>query len=200
MANSPTKSSGAAQQTGGTDFNQTTLRQDADSLVGEAKDAAKKLASEATNQANELADEAKARIADAADKAKGLASEQKDLLASQIGGVADAMKRAADDLEASNGASAGYARTIADNANQLSSLIRENDVDRLMQMAQDFGRRQPVAFMGAAALLGFAASRFLRASASRPQPAIDDNYAEDYQTANSTYQDSSSSGLPAGGL
>jgi hypothetical protein len=35
-------------------------------------------------------------------------------------------------------------------------------------MAQDFGRKQPAAFIGAAALLGFVASRFVMASANRP--------------------------------
>ena len=58
---------------------------------------------------------------------------------------------------------------IADNAEKLSSLVRDNDVDQLLAIAQDFGRRQPVAFLGAAALLGFAASRFVTASAQRSQ-------------------------------
>ena len=45
--------------------------------------------------------------------------------------------------------------------------MRNRDVDDLIAMAEDFGRRQPVAFMGAAALAGFLASRFLLASAKR---------------------------------
>jgi hypothetical protein len=47
-------------------------------------------------------------------------------------------------------------------------------------MVQDFGRRQPAAFMGAMALMGFAASRFLMASAQRQAPA---SLGEDYSGA-----------------
>jgi hypothetical protein len=72
---------------------------------------------------------------------------------------------------------------IADNAEKLSAAIRDNDVDQLLGMAQDFGRRQPVAFMGAAALLGFAASRFVTASAKRrsDQAASTNTAAPSYQ-------------------
>jgi hypothetical protein len=62
---------------------------------------------------------------------------------------------------------------IADNAERLSGAIRDKSVDQLIGMAQDFGRKQPAAFIGAAALLGFVASRFVMASASRPVDAPD---------------------------
>lgn len=146
-----------------------TLRHDARSVVETAKTEFDKVAEEATAQASDLAEQAKAQIADVADKAKGLATEQKDLLADQISGVADAMQRVAGDLESSNASSAQYARMIADGATRLTDTVRDNDVDAIVNMAQDFGRKQPVAFMGAAALLGFAASRFLLASAKREQ-------------------------------
>ena len=138
----------------------TALKAEAHSLVGD-------VVSEATDQVGHLADEAKTQAAAAVDKAKGIAGEQKDLLAGQIEGVADAMQRVAGDLETNNGSGAQYARMIADNAEKLSSTIKNNDVDALVNMAQDFGRRQPAAFVGLAALLGFAASRFILASGAR---------------------------------
>jgi hypothetical protein len=143
------------------------LGADANALLDEAKSTAGKLAGEAREQAANLADRAKAELGDATDKVRSLASDQKEMLASQVSGVADAVGRAASELEQNNGSSAHYARMIADSAEKLSSTIRDNDVDQLLGMAQDFGRRQPVAFMGAAALLGFAASRFVLASAKR---------------------------------
>jgi hypothetical protein len=144
-----------------------TIKSDANAALGEARDVAGKIAGEATDQVSQLADQAKEQVAQQADKLKGLAGEQKDLLAAQIGGVADAMEKVATELEANNGSSAHYARLIADNAEQVSTTIRQNDVDALLNMAQDFGRKQPAAFVGVAALLGFAASRFLLASANR---------------------------------
>ena len=143
------------------------LAADAHALVDEAKSTAGKVVEEAKDQVASLTDRAKEELGAATDKAKSLASDQKDLLAEQVGGVAEAIGKAATDLEQSNGPSAQYARMIADNAEKLSSAIRDNDVDQLLGIAQDFGRRQPVAFMGAAALLGFVASRFVLASAQR---------------------------------
>jgi hypothetical protein len=144
-----------------------TLKRDARAVADEATNVAEEIKSEASAQVEQLTEEAKEQLSQATDKVRGLASEQKDLLAAQIGDVASAMERVASDLEANNGASAQYARMIADRAGKLSSSIRDNSVDQLLDMAQDFGRRQPAAFLGAAALLGFAASRFLTASANR---------------------------------
>ena len=151
-----------------------TLRSDAQDVVETAKSEFDKVAQEATAQAGDLAEHAKAQLADVTQKAKGLATEQKDLLAGQIGGVADAMQRVATELEGDNASSAQYARMIADGATKLSDTVRNNDVDAILNMAQDFGRKQPAAFIGAAALLGFAASRFLLASAKREEQRIAD--------------------------
>jgi hypothetical protein len=149
-----------------------TLRSDAQDVVETAKSEFDKVAQEATAQASDLAEQAKAQLADVTHKAKGLAAEQKDLLAGQIGGVADAMERVATDLESSDASSAHYARMIADGATKLSDTVRNNDVDAILNMAQDFGRKQPAAFIGAAALLGFAASRFLLASGKREEQRV----------------------------
>ena len=143
------------------------LAADASALLDEAKSTAGKVVDEAKDQVESLTDRAKSELSAAADKAKTVASDQKDVLADQMGGVAGALDKAASDLEQQNGPSAQYARMIADNAEKLSEVIRNNDVDQLLGMAQDFGRRQPALFVGAAALLGFAASRFVLASAKR---------------------------------
>jgi hypothetical protein len=163
----PTSNQTGIPKSGSVEKPLNTLRQDAAAAMDGVRDVAHNVADEAMAEAGEVVERGKEKLAEVADRTKSFAAEQKDLLADQVGGVVDAIKRTADDLESSNGASAGYARAIADNAQKLGSMIRDKDVDQLMHMAQDFGRRQPVAFMGAAALLGFAASRFLRASASR---------------------------------
>ena len=73
----------------------------------------------------------------------------------------------AGELEGKGESSAPYVRMVADGAIKLTSTVRDNNVDDILAIAEDFGRKQPVAFMGAAALLGFVASRFMVASASR---------------------------------
>jgi len=133
-----------------------TARHDLDELGTELKE-----------QVGTLKQEAASQLEDVTAKAKSLASEQKDLLSEQVGGIVEAIDKVAGELEGSEASSAGYVRLVADGAKKLSSTIKDNDVDSILHMAQDFGRQKPVAFMGAAALLGFAASRFVLASASR---------------------------------
>ncbi len=162
-----TSSPGSTASSGSISATKPDLAADANALMDEAKSAAGKVVEEAKGQVEGLTDRAKSELGDATEKVKSLASDQKDLLAEQVTGVADAIGKTAADLEQSNGPSAHYARLIADNAEKLSDVIRNNDVDQLLGMAQDFGRRQPALFVGAAALLGFAASRFVLASSKR---------------------------------
>jgi len=145
-----------------------TLKTDARDAIDEARKLASTVTDEAMQEAGEIAEGAKAQLTEQVDKVKGMAAEQKDLLAAQVGGVADAMDRVAGELETNNGSSARYVRLLADRAGKVSSTIRDNDVDTLVNMAQDFGRKQPAAFVGLAAAIGFAASRFLLASAKQP--------------------------------
>lgn len=115
-----------------------------------------------------LKEEAKSQIGAATEKAKGFAGEQKDVAATQLSGVAAAITKVADELsQTDQGTIAGYARDLAGGVSRFADTVQNKDVDDLMGMAQDFGRRQPVAFLGAAALAGFVASRFALASAHR---------------------------------
>ena len=163
------------------------LAGDATALLDEAKSAAGKVADEAMEQVASLTDRAMAELGDATEKAKSMAAEQKDMFAQHISGLAESLTRAAGDLEQTNGSGAQYARMIADNAGKLSDTIRNNDVDQLLGMAQDFGRRQPAVFMGAAALLGFAASRFVLASARRRDEQAMAKASQGYDSGYSEY-------------
>lgn len=144
-------------------------RDEATELARTAKEDLASLGEDVKAEASALGEEAKTQLKQAAEKAKGMASEQKELLAGQLSGVSNALGRVAGELEAEDESSAQYVRMIADGAERLTSTVRDHDVDDLMAMAQEFGRKQPAAFIGAAALLGFAASRFVTASAARRQ-------------------------------
>lgn len=150
----------------------------ADHLLENARDDIATAGQEVGQQVAAIAEEAKAQVGELADKAKGLASEQKDLLASQLGGVSEAIEKVAGELEGRNETSAHYVRMVADGATRLTSTLKDNSVDDILAIAQDFGRKQPAAFLGVAALLGFAASRFVSASSHRGQ---------DQGAGNSTY-------------
>jgi hypothetical protein len=142
-------------------------------VAGAAMEAAKHeigaVKAEAEAQAGAVVEQAKAEIGKAADKAKGMAAEQKEFVSHQIEDVAAAVNRVAGELEANDASTASYARTLADTVNSFSDTLKNKDVDELFGLVEDFGRKQPIAFMGAAALMGFAASRFVMASAKRRQ-------------------------------
>lgn len=167
------------------------LKEDAGMVADAAKRDLDKIRGEAESTAHELAEQARAQLGQAAEKVKGMASEQKDFVAGQLESVATAVSRVADELRAEDAATAGYARSIADGMRRLSDTVRDRDVDDLVHVAEDFGRRQPAAFMGAAALAGFAASRFLFASASRrsARSGAQPQAGADFGSSASTYPD-----------
>ena len=115
--------------------------------------------------------EAKSQIGAANDTAKGFVGEQKDMAASQLSGIAAAITKVADELQTDQSAVAGYARDLASSVGKFADTVQNKNVDDLVGMAEDFGRKQPVAFLGAAALAGFVASRFALASAHRRDTA-----------------------------
>lgn len=144
----------------------------ADPVLDEAKQAVDDVASEAKN----IAREAQARMAevaqDATQQAKSFAEENKSKIATQVTAFAGALNKAAEELERSDqGLVATYARDVAHGIDSMSTALRERGVDELMDSVQQFARTRPAAFLGAAALAGFAASRFAKASAHRTSMA-----------------------------
>jgi ElaB/YqjD/DUF883 family membrane-anchored ribosome-binding protein len=146
---------------------QDQLKADAGAVVDEARDVLDTARHEATDQFSALKDQAQGQIADATDKAKSFAGEQKDIAGDQLGGIAAAISKVADDLAGDQPMVAGYARDLAGGMKSVSDSVKSRNVDELIGMAEDFGRKQPLAFLGAAALAGFVASRFVLASAQR---------------------------------
>ena len=148
------------------------LQTQASNDLGQATDQAKRdldaVAHRAADDVREIGHQAKEKVGEATDKAKSFAGDQKDLAAGQINGVAAAIAKVADELDGSDQQTvARYARDLAAGLSRMGKTIESKDVDDLMGVAQDFGRQQPVAFLGAAALAGFVASRFALASSHR---------------------------------
>lgn len=151
---------------------QDRAKQDLSSATETAKRDLDAIAQKAADDVAKLKQQAGAQLTDATDKAKTFASEQKNLAAGQISGVASAISRVADELDGGDQQMvARYARDLASGLTKFGNGIQNKDVDDLMSMAQNFGRTQPLAFLGAAALTGFIASRFAIASAHRRDKA-----------------------------
>lgn len=101
-------------------------------------------------------------------EARGLVEQQKGAVAASLSTVARALRSTASQLESDDEKSyAGYASSVASSIDRFSSSIRDRDFDSLRRDADNFARTRPALFLGGCVALGFAISRFLKASGSR---------------------------------
>jgi hypothetical protein len=114
-----------------------------------------------------MADTARKTASDAAEAARGMAAEQteraKSAVAEEVSTVAHALRTAADDLREGSAQERTFAQ-IADTLADTAEAIRGKDLGEMMQEATEMARRHPMTFLGGAALLGFTAMRFAKAS------------------------------------
>ncbi|WP_202615462.1 nutrient deprivation-induced protein [Rhizobium deserti] len=111
---------------------------------------------------------AKDGMSQATDKALDMAGSQKNFLAEQMSGIAAAMEKVGGELQQGDQAQIGnLAKTLGSSVRKFSEDIKGRDIGDIAGMAEDFGRKQPFAFLGVAAIAGLAASRFLTASSHR---------------------------------
>lgn len=151
-----------------------TLRHDAEAVVEEAKSGLQQVSEELRKDADEVVSAAKEQASSLVHEVEGAINARKGGVADTLEGVASAMRRAADELgKQQNGSGADMTRQLAARVAGLSQTLKSNDVGALIGQAENFGRQQPAAFLGASALLGFAASRFLVASSHRSRGTQD---------------------------
>ncbi len=145
-------------------------KQDLHAIADKAAEELRSVKDLAAEQVRSVKDMATEQVSAATDKAKSFAGDQKNLIAGQVTGIADAIDKVAGELEQSDNATvARYARDIAGGLSRIGKDVEGKEVDELLGMAQSFGRQQPLAFLGAAALAGFVASRFALSSTHRSQ-------------------------------
>ncbi|MHC2297089.1 nutrient deprivation-induced protein [Rhizobium mongolense] len=133
--------------------------------LGDLKDKVAEDLSAARDTIKEGADAAVVKVKDAI-------SEQTNFAARHVGGIASALEKVGSELERSDQPEVGrYARRIGSSVQSFAKQMEGRDLGEVATMAEDFGRKQPLAFLGIAALAGLAASRFLTASANRSTSA-----------------------------
>jgi hypothetical protein len=83
----------------------------------------------------------------------------------------------------------------ADRVDRLGSYLRDSDSNRLLNDAEGWARSRPWVAAAAGALVGFAASRFLKASSSR-------RYEQQFTSSNggTTYPSHLTAGAPPGAM
>lgn len=141
--------SGSASGPGGSTADAAAGSSVTSETMSRVKDEATKLRGQATDRARSAAEQGKVRATETLD------------------GFARAVHEAAGNLEQQvNPQLAQYAHRAADALDSFSESLRNKSVDELLDEARDFARRSPAVAIGAAVAVGFALSRFLKATSS----------------------------------
>lgn len=129
-----------------------------------AADTAADVRREAGDAASDIAGQARTMAAETSARLRDTVEERKAAGAERAKGIAGAIERAADELEDEIPQAAHYVRQAAKELDHLSDEVRRRDTGELLEVVQDFTRRQPTVVLAAAALAGFAAVRFFMSS------------------------------------
>jgi hypothetical protein len=134
--------------------------------------------------ASGMADRAREAVSSTADtlktQAAGLASEGRVLImekaqdqkragADYISGLAEAIRRAAGELDNEVPFAANYIRTAASEVDNVAEAVRNGEFSDLVEQTQNFARRQPTLFAGLSMLAGFGVIRLLKGAAPKIQ-------------------------------
>jgi hypothetical protein len=135
-------------------------RSDGQPSDSQAKEKAQEVAGQAKEKAQEAAGEAKGRVREQVDQRSTQAGEQVSTTASDLRSVGDELRNQGKETPAK------LAEQAAERTERLGSYLTDSDADRILSDVEDFARKQPWAVVAGGLALGFAASRFLKASSS----------------------------------
>jgi len=166
------------------DYGGTTTANGPSSNTEQAKEKAQEKAQQAKGQAA-------SRVRDQVDQRSTQAGEQVSTTASDIRSVADTLREQGKDQPAK------LAEQAAQRAETLGDYLQRSDGDTILRDLEDFGRKQPWAVIAGGVALGFAASRFLKASSTRRYESRDREYAPPTSTGLTNGAPTSRTGLAA---
>src|SRR3954470_18043680 len=126
--------------------------------TAQATERAQEVAGQAKDKAQEAAGQAKGRVREQVDQRSTEAGKQVSTTAGDLRSVSEELRKQGKDTPAR------VAEQAADRTERLGSYLTESDADRILGDVEDFARRQPWAVVAGGLALGFAASRFLKAS------------------------------------
>jgi uncharacterized phage infection (PIP) family protein YhgE len=120
-------------------------------------------ATAAKRTANDVADQTRAAAKNAAQTAKTQANAAKSSVADEMSGVASALRTAAEQMRNGSAQERTFGQ-IAEGLADASDAVRDKDLSTMVQDVTVFARKNPLVFLSGAALIGFAATRFAKAS------------------------------------
>jgi hypothetical protein len=134
---------------------------DGGGTTGQVKDQVREKAAVAQDKTRGALGQARGRLSDQVDQRSTEAGER-------IAGTAGDVRSIAQELRGQGkDAPANLAEQVASQADRVGDYLKGASGDRILRDVEDFARRQPMLVGAAGLALGFAASRFLKASSSR---------------------------------
>jgi len=127
------------------------------------------------NQQQSATEQVKERVQDVAEQAKGQTREQlrtqinqrSTQAGEQVSSTAAAMRKASEHLRVEGKDSvAKVVDGVAERSERLGSYLSRADGDQILRDVEDLARKQPWLFVSGSAVVGFLASRFMKASSS----------------------------------
>jgi hypothetical protein len=131
------------------------------STAQQVKDQVKDAAQATEDRARSAAGQAKRGLRDQVDRRSTEAGERISMQAGDVRSVAEELRRQGKD------APARFADQLADRAERFAGYLERADGDRILRDVEDYARRNPWAVAAGGLVVGFAASRFLKASSGQ---------------------------------
>jgi hypothetical protein len=131
------------------------------STTDQVKDQVRDKAQLAQEKAQGALGQARSRLRDQVDQRSTQAGDQVHSTAQDVRSMAEQLRGQGKDTPAR------VAEQVADRAESFGTYLRDADGERLLRDVEDVARRQPWLVAASGLALGFAASRFLKASSSR---------------------------------
>jgi hypothetical protein len=155
-------------------MSETTTQPDSGSAAEQAKEQVKQQADQAKQQAQQAGAKAKDRLREQVDQRSTQAGERVGATAQDVRSVAEELRKQGKDQPAR------LAEQAADRAERVGGYLKESDGERILRDVEDFGREKPWALALGGLAIGFAASRFLKASSTQrySQLRSDPSYAQ----------------------
>ena len=131
-----------------------------DGAAAQAQQKAQEVAGQAKEQAQQAAGQAKSQLRTQVDQRSTQAGEQVSSTASDVRSVSETLREQGKEKPAE------LADKAATQIDKVGSYLTGSDADRILHDVEDFARQRPWAVIAGGMALGFAASRFLKASSS----------------------------------
>jgi hypothetical protein len=125
-----------------------------------AQEKAQEVGGEAQEKAQEAAAQAKSKVREQVDQRSSDLGQRASTAAEDLRGVAEHLRSQGKDQPAQ------LAEKAAERVEGVGGYLQQSDGERILRDVEDFGRQRPWAALAGGLILGFAASRFLKASSS----------------------------------